>query len=219
MSIKRTLLALGVLAAIMLVGCKQPIGLPNNDVHAASTTIYCTVEDVETYSGHVDWYKGVQSIWDFYERYNPMITRAYDCYPGDQNRAYPRKNGFCIFSVPDFQTLGTPTCTLYYYQNAHSGTPGLAVTHMYQITTWPWSDNNTLFWAAWNSDTTIATDSTHASNGWYKVPLTSDGCLAVKGRANGSLIAGWICRDSVDGTYTEVCGATSDYPPYIKVVY
>jgi hypothetical protein len=154
-------------------------------------------------------------IWDYYERYSPMITRAYDETDG---RAYPRKNGFCIFDVPDFEPSGAPTCTLYYYQNAHSGTPGLVVTWMYQITSWP-CDDNTFFWAAWNSDTTLATDSTHASNGWYKVPLTGAGCSVVAACAGSTIHAGWICPDSVDGTYTEVCGATSDYPPYIKVVY
>ncbi|MBM3332455.1 hypothetical protein FJY68_11520 [candidate division WOR-3 bacterium] len=54
----KSALALFALAVIMLVGCKQPVGLPNNDVHAATThTVYATTNALINPTGHIDLYQ------------------------------------------------------------------------------------------------------------------------------------------------------------------
>ena len=209
------LLALTALAIIMLVGCQQPVGMPNHDVQAA-TTVYCEVNDDEMWSGHVDLYSGFMTIDSCVDSFSPVVRRGYNEY---QNRPYPRQIGFCYFEGPAFSSL-SPTCTLFYYQKDHYGLPELEV----RWASYPLSGApaETLFWYSWGSDTVVAYDSTHSSNAWYKVPFTLDGCAIVGQIATGgggTLITGWVYPGSTDGVYTEVYGATSDYAPYIKVVY
>jgi hypothetical protein len=215
----KLLLGVLALAAVTLVGCNQPVGLPNNDVHAATTTAYCYLVDPDSgkWSGHLDLYSGYMSIDSCIDSFSPTIRRGYYEY---QNRPYPRQIGFAVFAVPQFDSHGNiPTCTLYYYQRAHSGSPDLEVR-------WPAiylanAPKESLYWYSWNSNVIIATDSTHGTNGLCKVALTSEGCGKIVdiGTSGGNLYTGWVYPDSVDGIYTEVYGATSNYPPYIKVVY
>ena len=81
MSIKRTLLALGVLAAVMLTGCKDPGGLPNGDVHTATVdSLYCYPANYASHSGHVDKFKTALNEW--YTRWGApdhMDTRIVEC--------------------------------------------------------------------------------------------------------------------------------------------
>jgi hypothetical protein len=218
MSKYRLMLALCALATAVLVGCNQPVGLPNNDVHAAST-VYCYLvnPDSAKWSGHLDLYSGYMSVDSCIDSFSPTIRRGYYEY---QNRTYPRQIGFAVFAVPQFDAAGNiPTCTLYYYQSAHSGYPDLEVRDM-GITVAN-AVKETLYWRAWDSNVIVAYDATHWTNGWYKVALTSEGCGRIldKGTNGGNLYTGWVYPDSVDGIYTEVYGATSNYSPYIKVVY
>ena len=211
-------LALIALAVIMLVGCKQPVGLPNNDVHAASTTVYCYLVDPDDakWSGHLDLYAGYMTPDSAIDSVSPTIRRGYYEY---QNRPYPRQIGFAVFEVPEFDASGgVPDCTLYYYQSAHSGYPDLEVRDM-GITTAP-STAHDMFWGAWDSDVIIAEDSTHQASGWYKVALTSEGVdmIVELSSGGGTIWAGWVYDGTTNGIYTEVDGATSDNPPYIKVV-
>jgi hypothetical protein len=146
-----------------------------------------------------------------------VITRAYDCYLGDEDRAWPRKVGFCHFSVPYFESPGAlRACTLYYHQKSHSGSANLLV-NMPPIVSWPGADS-AVYWLIWNCTDTAATDITHTTDGWYKVPLTTDACAAIRDAAGDVFVTGWVYCDSVDGTYTEVDG-DGDYEPYIKVWY
>jgi hypothetical protein len=64
----RTLLVLLASVVIMLVGCKEPAGLPGNAVHAATTqTVYCYVEETESHSGYVSLWGGTpDSRFGFY---------------------------------------------------------------------------------------------------------------------------------------------------------
>jgi hypothetical protein len=134
----RATLALVALAIILLTGCKKQFGLPGNVVRAATThTVFCHAGGVDWPTGHIDWYQGVSSIWDRYEWHfqDSTITRAfyYATLPlspprPDTNRAYPRKNGYCVFSVPPFDCASqVPACTLYYYQVSHFRSPDLLV--------------------------------------------------------------------------------------------
>jgi len=237
----RTLLVLLASVVIMLVGCHEPAGLPDNVVHAATThTVYCYSEG-DWPTGHIDWYQGELSIWDYYVWGYPTITRAFDYYqyptqpPSyDTMRAYPRKNGYCVFNIPGFNWSGDlPACTLYYYQSAHNGSPDLLV-NAWVPDNWPpgGGNNQICFWRIWNSTDTVATDVTHANdNCWYKVPLTYWARCAIADSgsyhygAGGSAIfyTGWIypsysASHGVRDSYTDVSGS-SGYRPYIKVVY
>ncbi len=153
MSVKTMLLALGVLAATMLIGVPA---------QAYAGTFDCTVANVRTPTGHVDMWSGYYTIDSAYALYSPVITRGYYELDG---RCYPLQNGFCVFYVPHFDTTGNiPACTLYYYQSAHNGSASLQVNWMYQIQSWL-PDLSDLFWAAWDNTYVIATDSTHTTDG------------------------------------------------------
>lgn len=218
MSIKKALLVLFA-SAVMLVGCKEPIGLPSGDVHAATVAVEsCGVYNGQSQTGHVDWYQGVLPIYDYYVRTYGTITRGY--YESD-SRAYPRKNGFCIFGVPDF----TPSdgtiiaCTLYYYQSAHNGSADLILKWVQGITSWPGGiDDDSLYWRIWNSTDTMAVHAAQASDGWYKVALTIDGCMAVLACKGNYLFTGWVYPGYTNNTYADVSGAGAN-APYIKVWY
>jgi len=229
-------LALIALIITISVGCREPVGLPSRDVRVATSRPVSCYPAANIETGHIDWYKGVDRIWDSYSwSWASPITRAYHCYPGDPDRAYPRKNGYCIFTVPHFvDGSGNPAtcvCTLYYYQTGHSGSASLEVNTWEQSVgaTWPpgsQTDCNYYFWAIWNSSDVIATDSTHAADScWYGIPLDSSACVAIAETAyaypngDGLFRTGWVYRDSVDGTYTDVAGYDYVHPPFIRVWY
>jgi hypothetical protein len=224
-------LALIALAVIMLVGCKQPIGVPS-EVYAATTdTVYCTTDGINRPTGHFDLYQvgplsnQVILTWDTTE-----ITRSY--YSGEYG-AYPRELGACVFTIPAFDCSGTPYCTLYYYQDAHSGNADLLVNAWWIDPSFYWppypsqASYYEMFMTIWNSTDTVATDVTHEDDDcWYAVPLSDWACEAIAESAeaylpNGScsFFTGWVYSGTSDGTYTDVSGTYASNPPYIKVVY
>lgn len=220
MSITRTLLALGLLAAVMLVSCNRPIGLPSNDVHAAATqTTYCDVADDTLLTGHVDWYQTGQ-INSYYVTSFDIIRRGYTDSAGLQ---HPRMNGFCTFEVPSFQadTHSAPVvCSLVYYQSAHNGSVDLRVSWLDQITGAPY-DYEDVFWNAWNSSHIIA-EASSQGEGRHALLLSdaaADSITALGARGGGSAyITGWTYRGTVSGNYADVI-ARGDSAPRIKVIY
>jgi hypothetical protein len=190
------LLALTALVIIMLVGCKEPVGVPNNDVHAA-TVVNCQV--LYDYTGHVDLFSGYSTVDSCIDSFSPIIRRGYYEY---QNRAFPRQIGFCHFDVPSFSS-SSPSCTLFYYQKAHSGSPDLEVRWVpYGVSGVP---RESLYWESWDSDLILASGATRPQNTWYAVPLTDDGCAKVRAIAaggGGTLITGWVYPGDEDGIYT-----------------
>lgn len=231
----RVLLALCALAVIMLVGCNQPPGLPNNRVHAAKVQMVSCYVAGGIYSGHVDWYQGLWGgLYDHYGFGGSTITRAHYYLPLRPPLInWPHINGFCIFTIPHFEALGgVVACTLYYYQTAHSGSASLLVNSWTygQMAAWPPypptdSVLNLLYWQIWNSNDTVATDITHTTdNCWYKVAVTPEAYNAIADTAAayqgfGLFKTGWVYRDSVDGTYTDVTGYDLDHPPVIRIWY
>jgi hypothetical protein len=230
----RLLPVLLALAITVLSGCKDPVGQPDCDVRVATTQTESCYVTANIESGHLDWYKGEDKPYDFYSwSWGSPITRAYDCYDEDPDWAWPRKNGFAIFTVPHFLGEGgnpaTCVCTLYYYQIAHYGSADLLVTTWEETgATWPpmgQGDRDHYFWAIWYGDV-IATDSTHATDScWYTIPLDSAACAAIAETAyaypygGGRFHTGWVYPDSVDDTYTDVTGYDLDHPPFIRVWY
>jgi hypothetical protein len=231
------MLVLCALAAAMLVGCKEPVGLPSNNVRAATTWPESCYVTANVQSGHFDWYQGEQSIQDTFDWFwGSPIRRAYDCYPRDPDRAWPRKNGYCIFTVPHFTTVGggqaTCVCTLYYYQTGHSGSASLSVTSWGSQTGADWppasqQDRSSYYWAIANG-VVIATDNAHATDScWYKIPLSTAACAAIAETSfvyqdgDGLFRTGWVYPDSVNGTYTDVRGhdGYSNHAPFIRVWY
>jgi hypothetical protein len=215
---KRLPLALSALAIIILVGCKDPVGLPNGTVRAATThTTYCTVAGDTTLTGYVSMWSGLMTVDSAHQTHFDKIRRGYSVRDG---RWYPRMNGFCTFAVPHFAdgTTPTPTCSLIYHQSAHSGSADLLVDWLYDIKTAPY-DYDKVFWAAWDDqDSIITTDGAQSSDGWRRVPLTTWACNKIRdlGMAQFSsvLITGWVYTGSTDGTYADVSLADT-----IKVVY
>jgi len=204
--------ALALIALAVII----PLGLPNGRVYAVHVDTIGV--GGSTLNGHVDWYQGQYAIYDFYVRTTPLIERGYT---EIQDRARPRMNGFSTFEVPYHSDAGgIPSCTLHYYQAAHSGSADLRVNYLYDITYWSPSDND-LFWAAWNDTITIATDDAQSTDGWHTVALTLAGNTQVGTMAasgGGNLITGWTYRDSVSGTYADVTGSGQN-APFIVAVY
>ena len=206
------------LAVAMLVGCRQPVGLPNGKVHSASTiTDTCRLVDttVDQWSGHLDGYAGYMTIDSCVDSFSPTIKRGYYEY---QRRPYPRYIGYAVFGVPEFDgSTGVVVCTLCYYQSAHSGSPNLSFRDI-GITMAP-ASKHALYWGAWDSNVIMATDNTHAQNGWYKVALSAgvDSIIALGARGGGNLYTGWVYTGT-DNIWTEVYGANSGHSPFIKVV-
>ncbi len=127
MSRQKSLLALTALVVITLVGCREPVGLTNDRVRAATVEMESCYVTGNTYCGHVDWYQGFFGrLWDHYG-FGFTLTRAHNWYPiSPPTIAWPHKEGFCIFTVPHFEASGgVVACTLYYYQTSHSGTASL----------------------------------------------------------------------------------------------
>jgi hypothetical protein len=217
MSIKRTLLALGVPAAIMLVGCRQPVGLPCK-VHTASV-VHATVDNDESWSGVVDRYNNQGSY--SYDRKNPLIEWGFDSLLGNPGI---QPNGFCIFRVPkvDDDTAVAPmACTLYYCIESYGGThASLTVVRLHDS---PLNESDEELWWDVFQGTSIAYDDAHQNTGWYKTPLSQPACQVISAIAQsggGCLYTGWIWRgaDALGEWLTTAYGA-GDYSPYIVMAY
>lgn len=211
-------LALLALTMIVLVGCKDPVGLPNGAVRAATThTLYCTLSVDTLLSGYVSVWAGLMTPDSAYQAHFDKIKRGLTIKDG---RWYPRMNGFCTFILPHFDAVRTPTCSLIYRQTAHSGSANLLVDWLYDCPDWAAIENyDQVFWAAWDDqDSVVATDGAQSSDGWRRVPLTFWACNRFLGLGaepdGGVLIAGWVYTGSTDGTYADVSLADT-----IKVVY
>ena len=140
------------------------------------------------YTGHFDWYQGVYPVFDsvHWATGDPIKWAYYQAPSVPPVRAYPRDSGYCLFYVPHFNALSTPTCTLYYYQASHSGSANLLVNTWVPYRDWPpppsYYDDD--FFAIWNSHDTVATDVVHSTDGaWYKVPLTVGACAEIRDTA------------------------------------
>jgi hypothetical protein len=223
-------LALIALAIVMLVGCKQPIGVPS-EVHAATTqTIYCRPQGIREPTGRIEWYQQTLGLTDGdYDWHDDTIRVGYI---ENSGRAYPRSNGICVFEIPPFESPDEiPTCTLYYYQLSHTepGEDESFLVNWWDVGIhWPlvlYSDRYGTFWTIWNSTDTVATDVIHEDDGWQKVPLHLEACaLIADSGATGDttrFFTGWVYHGSVDGADTYVAGYEneSNLQPFIKVVY
>lgn len=213
--------ALCMLAAIMLVGCKEPVGIPNYDVHAATLdTVVCVVNYSSSLTGSALRYTGGQQA-ERYSRTNPEIKWGYADSAGYD---HPRQYGFAVFDVPQFSAGRIIACTLHYYVNDCGSPitpPDLVFNWLSGITSWPGTDA-TLWKAIDTSSYTLTTDAAATGTGWCKVALTSAGCTTLKnfGANGGNFFTGWRFSATPDsGSYTTVTGADVAVSPYIIVVY
>ncbi|GEM_PF-2470960 len=187
MSRQMFLLALTALAIIMLAGCKEPVGVPSQNVHAAAwQTFYCEPTLLNA-TGHVDWYQSIYgtTLGSCYW-YSGTIRVGYE--EDQYGRAWPRCNGICQFRVPHLDPLEggfIPACycTLFFYQGSHTEQgegESLLVNSWFLSVKWPPNDDaQAVFWAIWGSTDTVAVDVIHEDDGWCKVPLTADACRAI----------------------------------------
>ena len=216
-----TALALLALAVIMLVGCKQPIGMPGGSVHAASSIAFtCTVDSNQTMSGSDVWYhpSPYGPPGDTYFRENPYITWL--LHKDRWGRPQPHTNGFCIFHVPHMNYFPAQSCcSLYYYQKEHSVTGFARLV----VTVTPNSTNlrdSVNWWNEWNGDS-IGTDQATYDEGWHAIPLTDEAKYDIfyiaYQPAGGYFSTGWITRDTAQYIFATAYGATSATPPYIRV--
>jgi hypothetical protein len=216
MSYTRTLLALGMLAAFVLVGCKQQAGLPNNDVHAAATdTTYCVVDSLDpTATGRVEMDVDGSIRYNIYYG---VIRRAYEETGGLPD---PKTYGFCVFEVPEFESPNAvPVCTLYYYQTYRTGYLDLAFKWLPDIESWPPSAS-VLYKAIDTSSYALAPTQDYQENGWRKLALSNEGSAWLEGCADAILITGWKHTNAEDGWQTDVAGVDDpSHLPFIKVVY
>jgi len=227
-------LALIALIITISVGCREPVGLPKNDVHAAAwQTFYCTPTLLNA-TGHVDWYQSVYgtTLGPCYWHYGTIKVG----FEEDQyGRAWPRCNGVCQFSVPHIDPpeggfIPVCHCTLYYYQGSHTEQgegESVLVNSWFLNVQWPPNDDaQAVYWAIWGSTDTVAVDVIHEDDGWCRVPLTDDACRAIADTAFdanslGVFFTGWVYHGSVDSTYTNIYGEddVQDRYPYIAVWY
>jgi|GEM_PF-2457475 len=215
-------LALITLAIIMLVGCDQPFGLPN-EARTASVVI-ADVPDDEDATGHIDYFEDPPFGIAPYSRDVPNIKwgdkKNQD---GEEN---PRSNGFAVFEIPYIENAENEIwpCTLYYYLHAQSGDTNfrLVVT---ALSSDPRSiSDELLFWYAWYADS-IAGDICHGSSGLYAIPLSDSACAEITMLADdypdgGDYYTGWITPDTAAweaSIWGLAKGATSNNPPYIKI--
>jgi hypothetical protein len=206
-----------LLAIVMLTGCKEPVGLPRNDVHAAATdTTYCWVDSLDpTATGRVEM------DVDGSIRYNisyGVIRRAYEETGGLPD---PKTYGFCVFNVPDFESPNAvPVCTLYYYQTSRTGYLNLVFKWLPDVESWPPAAASVLYNAIDTSSYALAPTQDYQDNGWRKLALSNEGSAWLEGCAGASLVTGWKHTNAVDGWQTDVAGVDDpSHLPFIKVVY
>ncbi|MBM3332569.1 hypothetical protein FJY68_12115 [candidate division WOR-3 bacterium] len=222
MSKFETMLALCVLAATVLVGCKQPSGLAGNDVHIASTeTTYCFVANDTNLTGYVSKYMDGQTPNGWYTMTpGSIIERGLEEVGG---YVYPKTYGYCVFEVPEFESPAEVlVCTLYYKQKEHVGSLNLVFNWLSGISSW--TPTAGVLWNAIDTSSyALAPAQGVQADGWCKLALSGQGCAWLEDYANsggGSFPTGWKFSVGIAGWYTRVWGVTDDaVAPYMKVVY
>ncbi len=214
---------------------KSALALPAMALIALATTAQATnwypesLPVSDNHTGYFGYYQGVNLVEDSVH-FSPgdPIRWGYWIAPFTPVRPYPRDNGYCVFSVPHFNAISAPICTLYYYQSYHNGSADLLVNMWTPIDNfWPpqqQSYDEDFFRILYSYDT-VATDSPHSTDGvWYTVPLTQKACAAILDTSvaypgGGTFCTGWVYPDSVDGTYTDARGydGSDNHPPFIRV--
>jgi len=212
------------LAIVMLVGCKQPTGLPNYDVHVAVTAeTLCIAGSNTNMTGWVSKSMDGQTPNGWYADTFGNIKRQYHL---ENGFVHPKSYGFCVFSVPHFSSPGgVPVCTLYYHQASHSGSLNLVFNYLSGITSWVPSAE-VLWKAVDTSSYPLAPTQSVQSNGWCKLALSAGGSGIIADIAQGApdegatLPTGWKYTNPSNSDSTIVDGnADTDVSPYIKVVY
>jgi hypothetical protein len=214
-------LVLTALTAVMLVGCHDPAGLPNNDVHIASTcTTYCYVSGCTHPTGNVSWWLNSQTPGGWYTRQYDTIKRRYDV---QDDYVYPKTYGYCVFDVDFFSSAEIPVCTLFYRQYDHNGSLNLIFNALPDIFI-NWEPSAAMLWNAIDtSSRTLATGNAPGSDGWCWVAFSTAGSARLASFAaggGGPLPTGWKFNYQSAGWWTRVLGVDDqEYAPYIKVVY
>jgi hypothetical protein len=216
----RTTLALVALAIVMLTGCKDPVGLPN-EARMASVN-YGIVPTQDSATGYVAYVPDPPPGVDVYSRSVPNIKWG-DDWDVEHDCESWRWNAFSVFHIPYIPNAENEIwpCSLHYYVRATSGDTAFDLI----VTELP-SDprmmsDGLLFWAAWYGDS-IAEDRAHGSNGWYVVPLSLPACAAITTLSKnlpsgGDYYTGWITPDTADWIYSMAWGANSANPPFITI--
>jgi hypothetical protein len=211
-----------LLAVIMLVGCNQPVGLPNYDAHIASTcTTYICLAGGSNMTGWVSKSVDEQSPNGWYADTFGVIKRHCHLEGG---YVHPKTYGFCVFSVHHFESPNAvPVCTLHYYQAEHYRSFNLVFNWVSKPSpSWP-PDAESLWKGIDTSSFPLAPTQGAQSDGWCKLALTDAGAGIIEGIAEGgggALVTGWKYTNPSSDWYTIVNGNTPDYlSPYIKVVY
>jgi hypothetical protein len=223
MSRQEFLLALTALAIAMLVGCKEPVGLPNDEVHIASTcTTYVHVATDQDPVGFVSKWQDGQTPGGWYTLTPDTLIRRYLNLNGSY--VYPKRYGFCYFYVPHFTSPNAvPVYTLFYKQKYHNSYLNLIFNHLLGVSSWPPTAGE--LWKAIDTSTVpLAPTQAAQDDGWCKLELTY-GASIIEGIAEdpdgGPLLTGWKFDNGSSGDSTNVYGVV-DYEaidPYIKVVY
>jgi hypothetical protein len=229
MSYTRTLLALAVLAAMMVVGCKEPVGLPNNRVRAATLdTLVINVVTTQYFTGDVH-HKSTGNPIDGWYEINYQDTIKWGYLSNILPLLYDDWRGFATFSVPPFISDDEiPICTLHYYvAGCYEYQSDSILVNRFDPAYWTWNAAS-VFKAIDTSTTTLAKDASPTSTGWHKVALTTEGCgiiatVGAEAEEQGfaeNLFTGWKYLDSPsNGWHTEVVGPDNSVSPYIVVIY
>ncbi|GEM_PF-7123431 len=229
MSRQMFLLALTALAITVLSGCKDPVGLPNSEVRAATLdTLVIPVNTGELFTGDVDHIREDNPANGWYEiHYQDTVKWGYEVDTGPYHSEDWR--GFATFSVPPFVSdEEIPICTLHYYVAGYYeyNDDSIQVNHI-DVSYWP-LNAHVLFDAIDTNTVTLAKDTSPTNTGWHKVALTTQGCAIIAtygARADSAglaqnLYTGWrYLNYYYDFWHTEVVGPDDVLSPYITVVY
>lgn len=224
-------LALTALAITVMTGCKEPVGLPNNRVHAATLdTLVIPVNYTQNYTGDVDHVMEGNPIKGWYEtHYQDTIKWGYFYDP--EGRPYHAEDwrGFATFRVPPFLSPNyIPVCTLHYYvAECYEFNDDSIQVNCFTPAFWTWVPES-LFNAIDTSTATLAKDTSPTSTGWHKVALTTQGCgiiatVGAEAEQQGdtlNLFTGWkYLNYYYDYWQTKVVGPDDAVSPYITVIY
>jgi len=246
MSKLRPLLALCALAIIVLVGCKQPIGLPSDTAEpsggstarAAGGTVvavYTARPEAEDWTGQIAWYEppcdSGSTQWPYHRGIGNVPTWGYDVdeihFP---SMARPRRNGYVMFKIPYIQQLLQPNtflqCSLHYRQKDHNGNLPYAVLNLTNAACDPRPGNpqydRTVFWNICHGYPMAAPQPTGIKDTWYTIPLSIYGNGVVSAAALlggiGTVTTGWTTWPSTDHDCHTQCYGDGDTEPYLQIL-